>query len=72
VTKGQHRNNIQLGRFGRNRTNVWEYPGGKIFSNQGDEPNLLTSPHRQANADGADAILDSMARGEVVLDSFFG
>ena len=25
--KGPHRNNVQLGRFGRNRTNVWEYPG---------------------------------------------
>lgn len=22
-----HRNNVQLGRFGRNRTNVWNYPG---------------------------------------------
>jgi hypothetical protein len=22
-----HRNNVQLGRFGRNRTNVWHYPG---------------------------------------------
>ncbi len=23
---GTHRNNVQLGRFGRNRTNVWQYP----------------------------------------------
>src|SRR5262249_50330694 len=23
-----HRNNVQLGRFGRNRSNVWHYPGG--------------------------------------------
>lgn len=22
-----HRNNVQLGYFGRNRTNVWQYPG---------------------------------------------
>jgi hypothetical protein len=22
-----HRNNIQLGRHGRNRSNVWQYPG---------------------------------------------
>jgi DNA methylase len=26
-----HRNNIQLGRFGRNRTNVWHYPGVNSF-----------------------------------------
>src|SRR6185437_7893640 len=26
-SKSPHRNNIQLGRFGRNRTNVWRYPG---------------------------------------------
>lgn len=24
---GPHRNNVQLGRFGRNRSNVWRYPG---------------------------------------------
>ena len=24
--KDRHRNNVQLGRYGRNRTNVWEYP----------------------------------------------
>lgn len=26
VGKGPHRNDIQLGRFGRYRTNVWNYP----------------------------------------------
>ena len=25
--RGRHRNNVQLGRFGRNRTNVWSYAG---------------------------------------------
>ena len=24
--RGPHRNNVQLGQFGRNRTNVWQYP----------------------------------------------
>ncbi len=37
----QHRNNVQLGRYGRNRTNVWEYPGANTFSKQTDEGNLL-------------------------------
>jgi hypothetical protein len=27
---GTHVNNIELGRFGRNRTNVWNYPGGQL------------------------------------------
>ena len=27
----QHLNNVQLGRFGRNRTNVWNYPGINTF-----------------------------------------
>jgi len=25
--RGAHRNNVQLGQFGRNRSNVWNYPG---------------------------------------------
>ncbi|MDT7818245.1 MAG: hypothetical protein QOJ42_8161 [Acidobacteriaceae bacterium] len=29
---GSHRNNVQLGKFGRYRTNVWNYPGANIFS----------------------------------------
>jgi hypothetical protein len=36
-----HRNNIQLGKFGRNRSNVWHYPGANSFSRAGDEGNLL-------------------------------
>lgn len=29
--RGPHRNNIELGRFGRNRSNVWTYPGANSF-----------------------------------------
>src|ERR1700719_4200751 len=39
--RGAHRNNIQLGRFGRNRSNVWHYAGANSFSRAGDEGNLL-------------------------------
>ena len=39
--KGPHRNNVQLGKFGRYRTNVWSYPGISTMSKQGDEGNLL-------------------------------
>ena len=28
--RAPHRNNVELGRHGRNRSNVWSYPGGDI------------------------------------------
>lgn len=71
--KGQHCNNVQLGRFGRNRTNVWEYPGVNTFSKQGDEGNLLAlHPTVKPVALVADAILDCSSRGDIVLDAFLG
>jgi len=71
--KETHRNNIQLGRFGRNRTNVWQYPGVQTQSRQSDEGNLLAlHPTVKPIAMVADALLDSTARGEIVLDPFLG
>jgi DNA modification methylase len=71
--KGPHRNNIQLGKFGRNRTNVWQYPGIHSQSKQGGEGNLLAlHPTVKPVAMVADAILDCSARGEIVLDAFLG
>jgi DNA modification methylase len=68
-----HRNNIQLGQFGRNRSNVWRYPGANSFSRSGDEGNLLAlHPTVKPVALVADAIMDCSARGEVVLDNFLG
>jgi DNA modification methylase len=71
--KGPHRNNVQLGQFGRNRTNVWEYPGIHTLSQQSGEGNLLAlHPTVKPVAMVADALLDSSARGEVVVDAFLG
>lgn len=71
--RSPHRNNIQLGQFGRNRTNVWKYPGVNTFSRQSEEGNLLAlHPTVKPVALVADAILDCSARGEIVLDSFLG
>jgi DNA modification methylase len=71
--KGPHRNNVMLGRFGRNRTNVWEYPSVSALSKQGDEGNLLAlHPTVKPVALVADALLDCSARGDIVLDSFLG
>jgi DNA modification methylase len=71
--KGPHRNNVQLGKFGRYRTNVWSYPGISTMSKQGDEGNLLAlHPTVKPVQMIADAILDASARGEIVLDGFLG
>jgi DNA modification methylase len=71
--KGHHRNNIQLGEYGRNRTNVWEYAGINTMYRQGDEGNLLSlHPTIKPVALVADAMLDCSARGDIVLDSFLG
>ena len=68
-----HRNNVQLGRFGRNRSNVWRYPGANSFGRCGEEGNLLAlHPTVKPAAMVADAILDASGRGEIVLDAFVG
>ena len=68
-----HRNNVQLGRFGRNRSNVWHYPGANSFARRSEEGNLLAlHPTVKPVAMVADAILDCSARGDIVLDAFLG
>jgi len=69
----KHRNNIQLGQFGRNRSNIWEYPSINSASKSGDEGNLLAlHPTVKPVALVADALLDCSARGDLVLDTFLG
>ena len=71
--RDQHQNHIQLGRYGRNRSNVWSYPGVNTFSRQGAEGNLLAlHPTVKPVALVADALRDCSCRGEIVLDSFLG
>ena len=68
-----HRNNVQLGKYGRNRTNVWDYPCANTFSRQSEEGYLSAlHPTVKPVAMVADAILDCSARGDVVLDPFMG
>ena len=68
-----HRNNVQLGRYGRNRTNVWNYPSVNTISAQGGEGNLLAvHPTVKPVALVADALLDCSAPGEIVCDPFLG
>ena len=68
-----HINNIRLGRYGRNRTNVWAYPGMGSFARNTSEGNLLEChPTVKPVALVADAIRDASHRRDVVLDTFAG
>jgi DNA modification methylase len=66
-----HKNNIDLGRFGRNRSNVWTYAGANTFG-RGRMEALAAHPTVKPTALVADALLDCTARGDAVLDQFAG
>jgi DNA modification methylase len=69
--RGRHTNNVELGRHGRNRSNVWTYSGANSFS--ADRLDTL-GMHPTVKPTGlvADAIRDCSRRGDIVLDSFGG
>jgi 16S rRNA G966 N2-methylase RsmD len=68
-----HCNNVQLGKYGRNRTNVWNYRGINDFGRETEEGNLLAiHPTVKPVALVSDAILDCSRRGDIVLDAFLG
>lgn len=71
--QNKHRNNVQLGQYGRYRTNIWNYPGVNSFSRATSEGDLLSfHPTVKPVALVADAIMDCSARGDIVLDPFMG
>jgi hypothetical protein len=71
--KEAHTNNVQLGRFGRNRSNVWRYPGVNSFARAKEEGDLLAlHPTVKPVALVADILLDVSERGQIVLDTFLG
>jgi DNA modification methylase len=67
-----HLNNVQLGSFGRNRSNVWNYPGANSFSRKKGSPRRDLHPTAKPIALVSDAILDCTERGDIVLDAFVG
>jgi DNA modification methylase len=67
-----HQNNIQLGRFGRNRTNVWNYPSANNFGRKNSKNGFGLHPTVKPILLVADAIHDSTTRGDIVLDPFLG
>jgi len=66
-----HVNNIQLGRLGRHRTNVWQYPGASGFSKTRGK-DLADHPTVKPIKLVADAIRDASASGDLILDPFGG
>jgi DNA modification methylase len=66
-----HVNNVELGKHGRYRTNVWEYAGANSFR-AGRMDDLAAHPTVKPVALVADAILDCSRRRDIVLDPFSG
>jgi DNA modification methylase len=66
-----HINNVQLGRFGRHRPNVWSYPGQSVWSNS-HKGKLALHPTVKPVGLVADAIRDCSNQHDLILDPFGG
>jgi DNA modification methylase len=71
VGQAPHLNNVELGRHGRSRSNVWHYAGVNAFR-AGRMEELRSHPSAKPVALVSDAIKDCTRRGDVVLDTFCG
>jgi DNA modification methylase len=66
-----HRNNVELGRNGRNRTNVWAFAGVNSFKADRDQE-LALHPTVKPTALVEEALKDVSKRGDIVIDPFGG
>jgi DNA modification methylase len=71
VGDAPHRNNVELGKHGRNRTNVWEYASVNTFKGS-RRHDLAMHPTCKPVQMVADALKDVTRPGEIVLDGFLG
>lgn len=71
VGDAPHFNAVELGRHGRNRTNVWDYASVNSLAGSRRE-DLALHPTVKPVALVAEAIKDVTRQGEVVLDLFLG
>ena len=71
VGDAPHFNAVELGRHGRNRTNVWDYASVNSLAGSRRE-DLALHPTVKPTALVADAIQDVTRRGDLVLDTFLG
>lgn len=71
VGTAPHLNAVELGKHGRNRTNVWDYASvNSLAGSRRDD--LALHPTVKPTALVADAIQDVSKRGDLVLDVFLG
>lgn len=66
-----HINNVELGKHGRYRTNVWKYPGVRA-SNPQSLQDLKLHPTVKPVSMVVDAILDCSKPNDIILDAFAG
>jgi DNA modification methylase len=66
-----HINNIELGKKGRWRSNLWTYPGASSLGSEARQ-GLRDHPTVKPTAMLQDALLDVTERGDIVLDPFLG
>lgn len=71
VGTAQHLNTVELGKHGRNRTNVWDYASVNTFGGSRRQ-DLALHPTVKPVAMVADAFQDVTRRGDLVLDAFLG
>jgi DNA modification methylase len=66
-----HVNNVELGKRGRWRSNVWTYPGASSLGSDARR-GLKEHPTVKPTAMLEDALLDLTNRGDIVIDPFLG
>jgi DNA modification methylase len=71
VGAATHLNTVELGKHGRNRTNVWDYASVNSFVG-GRREDLALHPTVKPTSLVADALQDVTKRGDLVLDIFLG
>ena len=71
VGETQHLNTVELGKHGRSRTNIWDYPSVNTFGGSRQQ-DLALHPTVKPTSMVADAICDVTRRGDVVFDGFLG
>lgn len=68
---GKYINNIQMGKYGRNRSNVWDFKGVHI-TNPENKNDLKYHPTCKPVKMLKEIVLDASNPGDIVLDCFLG
>jgi DNA modification methylase len=71
VGNAKNVNNIELGKRGRWRSNIWTYPGASSFGSDAQK-GLKDHPTVKPTLMLKDALLDLTNRGDIVIDPFLG